>query len=108
MGFLVVQRTASERREARSKNHARIDEISRLDDTFVERFLGLCNHRFDQLTAELVEIGFRKLGVGLDRLAVLPDVEPFARLLAKAPGCNELFEPRTLARLTKNLGDMRT
>ena len=59
-----------------------------------------------RFAAKLIEFGLREFLVRLDRLAVLPDVETFARLLAEASGRDETVEPRAFARLAENFRDV--
>src|SRR6266508_1975288 len=78
-----MKRTATEGRKARAEDHAGIDVIGVRHDVVFERALGLIEHGFHQLAAQALKLARVVGDVFALRLALLPDIESFARFLAE-------------------------
>src|SRR5680860_1011522 len=79
----VMQRPAAEGRKARAEDHAGVDIVLVLDDAIRRGALGFVEQRLDELAAEPLELGCVVLRLVALRLALLPHIEPLARLLAE-------------------------
>src|SRR5262245_66429714 len=76
----VVERTAAEGREARAEDHAGIDVIGARYHAVRKRALGLVEHRLNQLAAEALQLRPIVGDLLALRLALFPQIEPFAGL----------------------------
>ena len=107
----ILQRAAAEWREARAEDHPRIDVIGIRHHLVGEGPLGLVEHRLNQLAAQTLELGLVVDGLLALRLALLPHVEAFARLLAELALLDEAREHivrfgREVQLLTDVVGDI--
>ena len=71
-----VQRPATEGRKTGSEDHTGIDQIGALHDALIAHAFAFADQRVDQLATQplQLELVVGLVGLGLDRLAVLPDV----------------------------------
>src|SRR5262245_13309911 len=93
---LEMEGPAPERGEPGAEDHAVIDQVGCLDDGLFERTLALDDERIDELASELLEVALTPGLIATIRLAVLPGVEPGARLLPEPAALHEEGQARTL------------
>ena len=99
-----MHRPAAEGRKAGAEDHAGIDVIGVGNDPVGKRALAFVEHRLDQLAAKAVELGVVVDGLLALGLAVLPDVEALAGLLAELAGAHQTRQRIVLRRAGAKLG----